>query len=407
MSSPAFLLLVTIAASSALRAQSPTSFSPCPHQVTEPTRPVSEKSSEPLPPALAVQASFQAVARQVFPSVVSVRSYVEDPDAGQPRVVETTGWTLPPRSDEYPGYVLNAAGSGFVVSEEGDVLTCMHHLQKPDGTLARIIDIETPDQRHFLGEVIGLEPTLNLAVLGFAVYSKGYPPKYSVAKLGNSARIASGSWAFGVGDPPGPEKFFGVGLFTTGPSRDCYQELLTAFYLQAAMAAHPEAYGGPVVNIEGEVLGMLSPRKPRPGAQKTGSLRGIEFALPSNIIQGLYKSIKAKRSRRSPWLGYSVISRPELIRKHGLKGFGEMQKPRFGIMLENTFSPGPAEKAGLRPGDWLVRFDGTVINTPVEFQKQLYLAGIGAEVKLEIFREGKTFEVDVTIEERPAHAIQR
>ena len=225
--------------------------------------------------------------------------------------------------------------------------------------------------------------------------------------FGDSAAVDAGHWAFGAGNPTGPEKYFQAGQFTTGPSRDCYQELLTAFYIQATLKPHAEAYGGPLVNLRGEVVGMLSPRKPKPGPLTAAADYGIEFALPSNIIQGLYKSIKLKQSFESPWLGFAVMSRSEILKTKGVQHFSAMDKPRTGILIESVFDPGPGVAAGVKPGDWLVSFDGHRISAPVDFQKRLYLAGVGTQVTLEFYRDGEVFVVETAVEKRPGNAIQK
>jgi serine protease Do len=232
-------------------------------------------------------------------------------------------------------------------------------------------------------------------------------PAFGVAALGDSSAVRSGQWAIALGDPAGPEKFFGVGTFASGPSRDCYQELRSSFYLQAALSVPPEAYGGPLVNIAGEVLGILSPRDPRPGPAASAAPPGIEFALPSNIVIGLYDTIRQKGSFRSPWLGFSVMSRSELMHAQGAEAFEALEKPRSGIYIENVFDPSPAFAAGVRPGDFLVRFDGVDIRAPVDFQRQLYLAGIGGDARLELFHAGTSRTLSLHIEERPPEAHVR
>jgi serine protease Do len=208
------------------------------------------------------------------------------------------------------------------------------------------------------------------------------------------------------GDPAGPEKFFAAGSFIARPTRDCYQEQQTAMYLQTSLTAHPQAYGGPLVNLEGEVVGVLAPRDAAPGGARMPGY-GIEFALPSKIVAGLYESIRIARSTRSPWLGFSVMSRAEIAAAKGAEAFQAMPKPRHGILIESVFRPSPAATAGIQPGDFLVGFGETRIFTPVDFQKCLYLAGIGRSVRLELFRDGTTLPLELTIEVRPPEATTR
>ena len=154
-------------------------------------------------------------------------------------------------------------------------------------------------------------------------------------------------------------------------------------------------------------MGMLSPRKPVPGPLADLPGYGIEFALPSNILQGLYKSLRQTGGNKSPWLGFAVMSRSELIRERGIEKFNAMDKPSTGILIENVFKPSPATTAGIQPGDFLVQFDGKPVLSPLNFQRYLYLTGIGAKVTLKMYRGGKLFDVEAKIEERPKNASQK
>jgi len=196
-----------------------------------------------------------------------------------------------------------------------------------------------------------------------------------------------------------------LGLLAATPSRECYQEQLTASYLQVVLQAHPGAYGGALLDLHGRFVGMLVPRDPDMGIG--GGPTGVEFALPSNIIRGIYPAILANESRRSPWLGFAVVSMVELQRELGLEAFLELDRPLTGIRIENVFSPSPAHEAGVRSGDFLTRFGDAPIGTPIDFQRQLYMAGEGRKVKLEFYRAGETFTVELEVEVRPAEATTR
>ena len=152
---------------------------------------------------------------------------------------------------------------------------------------------------------------------------------------------------------------------------------------------------------------MMMPRAPTPGFLAPEPAYGIAFALPSNLVLNLFNALKNAQSTRSPWLGFSVISMAELRKELGPDKFNAMARPRTGIMLENLFEPSPAVEADLQKGDFMVRFDGKLIHTPLEFQESLYLAGIGSEITLQMWRDGKTFEQKITILERPENATFR
>lgn len=356
--------------------------------------------------AIAVQQTFAQICKRTLPSVVCVRAFervpadVTEPAPNGPKWVNT-------EPAEYEGMRVFSAGSGFVVDGNGDILTCTHLLQKADGSLADLIDIELVDATRVICEVIGTEPTVNLAILQPMVFPNGHSQKLPPLRFGDSDATQPGDWALGFGDPFGPAKYFAVGSFVAQPSRDCYQDYLSAFFAQVSMVAHPEAYGGPIVDVHGDVIGILAPRHPKPGGLTDEPRYGIEYVMPGKIVQGLYEAIRQSRSTRSPWLGYSVMSRPEIARVRGLEAYQAMEKPKAGILIENVFEPSQAMTVDIRPGDWLTAFGETRIFTPVDFQKALYIAGIGAVVELELWRDGETTRKKIVVEERPKVAAPR
>jgi S1-C subfamily serine protease len=390
-----------------------------------------------LPAAVtALQRTLADVTRRTAPGVVTLRAYVRTPAAGggaaAPAPVRAAavaapaavapelapvpgaaaaarpgGWLLPAAPPDHPGFELLAACSGFVVREDGEILSCNHALRREDGSLPDLIEIETHDNARLFGELVGAEPTVNMAILQATVFPNGHPRKLAPLAFGDSEQLLPGEQLLAVGDPAGPERFLALATFVALPNRDCYQDLLSAFFLQVGMVAHPEAYGGPLVNLRGEVVGILAPRQVAFGAWRSSPRLGVEFGLPSKVVAELHEAIRSVRSFRSPWLGFAVMSRPELAAARGIAAFEALPKPRNGILVENVFEPGPAFAAGIRPGDFLVQFGDTRIFTPVDFQRCLYLTGIGGTAKLELWRDGATLHRELAIEQRPPEATPR
>jgi serine protease Do len=364
-----------------------------------------------LVPAAAAQVHqpFVAVAAKTFPAVVTVRSFVRaeaaPPTTGDAPAAPTSGWVVSSDGErDYEGFVPHASASGFFVGTDGDVLTTLLPLRRGE-RLVDLVEIETTTGQRAIAEVVGIEPTLQLAVLRGAVFASWEKPEFPGLAFGDSDALPLGTLLCAVGDPVGPERFLGIGPLVAKPSRDCYQELLSATYLQATMAVPDEAIGGPLVDLDGNVVGLLS--RLDPTIAGSGAARHSAWALPSKILQGLYESIREAGTTQSPWLGFSVTSRAEVAAARGFAHFQALPKPRHGILLENVFTPSPAAAAGLRPGDWLTHFGGVEIHAPVGFQKQLYLTGVGRSAKLTIWRDGTTHEHELRIEVRPAAATPR
>jgi serine protease Do len=190
-----------------------------------------------------------------------------------------------------------------------------------------------------------------------------------------------------------------VGTLAARAERQCYQEQLTATLLQASLVVNPESFGGPLVDIRGRVVGMLVP-------PPLASTQGTTYALPIDLALNLYEALKVTESRRSPWLGVSVLELAT-ARRRASSDSPRIDLPSTGVYIDDVFEPSPASRAGIRVGDSLVAIDGQRLLSVLDFQKWLYLAGIGHEVSLELHRAGETLVKRVQVEERPASATTR
>lgn len=362
---------------------------------------------QPIRPAAQVQQDFVAIARDVFPSLVTVRAFVRTSTAPKD-IKEATapGW-VSARAEDYPGFQFLAGGSGFFVDAEGEVLTCLHPLLRKDGALADLVEVETQDGSRIISEVTGTEPTLDLAIVHCMVFPNWQKPEMKPLRFGDSDAMECGQWALAFGDPPGPGRYLAAGLLAAKPSRDCYQELLSSAYMQASLRLHPQAFGGPLVAIDGSVVGILCRLAAETGDSSVKADPDTAYALPSKIAENLYQSIRKARSFQSPWFGFSVMSRAEVAASKGFEAFQAMARPKSGIMIESIFKPSPAADAGIEAGDFLTALDGVQVAAPVDFQRLMYLAGAGKQVKLELFRKGETFTRELTIAHRPPEAKPR
>ena len=337
--------------------------------------------------------TFAGVAARVFPSVVGISVYqkgdAEEPGKG--------GWQQGAAEDAlYPGFHRARSGTGFLVTGDGDVLTCLDALAR-SGSPAKqdVIDVELTGNVHCRARVIGIEPTINLAVLRIIPPV----PVRSVA-IGDSDRVQVGDWAIALGDPPGAARTFAPGTIAARPERECYQEHRTSTLLQSSIAIELAGFGGPLVNIHGEVVGLTIP-DPGTFADKTCTTSRPVSALPINLAMTIYRALKVKESERSPWIGISVLELNARLR-------GRVPAaPLTGIYIDDVFAPSPASRAGIRVGDILTKMDDHAIVGVPDFQTWLYLLGIDTKVTLEISRDGKIVRKVVTIEQRPESATTR
>jgi serine protease Do len=363
------------------------------------------KNKRPPKSALALQETFASVAEKVFPSVVCLTSFERTTGSAPPEDGEEgdQGWREAIQIDQrHPGMRRLASASGFVMTADGYVLTTLDFLKKPDGGIADLVDAETPEGPIALCEVVGTEPSLNLAVIKLVAFPGSRPPTLEPVTIADHEEIRVGHWAIAVGDPLGPQRVFAAGLVSARPERDCYQADIAATFLEASLQVHPEAYGGPLVDLNGAVMGMIVPHRAGPLDEAAS---GLVYALPMSVATGIFESLKVARSFASPWLGVSVLSLAEYRARARAEGIGRDQRqPVMGVYIDNVFDPSPAALAGLRIGDILVNINGAHLSTVYEFQRSLYLAGIGNEITIDFYRDGEMVTHEVTLEGRPAEA---
>lgn len=357
-----------------------------------------------LAAALQLQDAFGAVAARVFPSVVGVTGYVRDATWSPEQKLAERGpvWTTAGVDAlRYPGFRPVRFGSGFVVDESGFVLSRDQLLRDEKGELVALVDVELADHTHRVASVVGSEPTLDIAVLRIAEPSDGTSQTPPPVQLGDSERLAVGHWLLALGDPPGAEQTLAVGIVAAPPARQCYQQELSATRVQSSLVIPERALGGPVVDIRGRVVG-LGVGEPRGAAPPAGSA-ATGHVLPINLVLNLYEALKVAHSTRSPWIGISVLELDRMLKRSAATGPAAAM-PVNGIGIDDVFVPSPAASAGVKPGDFLVELGGHPIQSVGDFQKWMYVMGIGAKVELGIVRDGQPLRVTVTIEPRPPEA---
>jgi serine protease Do len=360
-----------------------------------------QEGKTPLPPTadpFGAEKVFVEIADRVAPGVVSVRRFVRDDAwfASARGEKQDAGWRQVDEEDLlYPGFRPSGGGSGFLIDEVGHVLTLNRVVVDLEtGKGADLIDVEVGGN-HFPAEIVGQEPTIDLAIL--QVQAERKLPHLT---LGNGT-AKTGQWVLAFGNPPGPERTLQFGLVAYEPSRDCYQDQLSATYLQTSVQVSPASLGGPLVNLKGEVIGINTRRSDSASSDSTVAASGSGYALPINLATAIYQSILFQRSKRSPWLGFSVL----LLTPEKRKELGDMRL--YGILIDNVFDPSPATAAGVQVGDVLQTMNRQRILTVYDFQRWTYSFGIGAPVELGIVRKGKPMTLKAVIAERPANATTR
>jgi serine protease Do len=286
-------------------------------------------------------------------------------------------------------------GLGVIVEREGFLLTTYRNLVVP-GTEALHEKFHVRSGKsEYTAEVIGVEPTIDLAILKLETTETFTPAVAAVTR-----EIAPGQKLEALAFENGA---LGIipGTVTALNTKQCYQHSLASTMFRAQITIPASAVGGPVFHADsGEVAAIytgFSP-VPEPGHEE---VEGEAHLLPIALCFNIYESLKTKRSLKSPWTGFSV--RPITDAERAF--FPTVKKHHGGVAVEDVWENSPAQKRGVKEGDILVQFSYNRILSVADFQKWLYMYGVGQPVKLIFLRNGTDYlATDYTIEERPEWA---
>ncbi|MGH7499076.1 MAG: Do family serine endopeptidase [Gemmatimonadales bacterium] len=328
--------------------------------------------------------AFAAVAEQVKPSVVFIKS-------GKKARAEAAGpeFRVPPGFEQFfprgqqprPGPDFQeSAGSGFIVSRDGYILTNDHVVDGSDKVTVRLLD-----RREFTARVVGTDPNTDLAVLKIDAHD------LTPAPLGDSDASRVGEWVLAVGNPLGENLTFtvtsgiisakGRSLALPNTSDRSIQD-----FIQTDAAINPGNSGGPLVSVTGQVIGVNSAIE-----SQTGFYSGYGFAIPINLARRVMDQIIEHGRVLRAALGVTVRNiTPNDAAYVGLPDI-------LGIVVQDFGSEGsPAKKAGIEPGDIIVSIDGKPVEYVGQLQQLIAFRRPGETVKVEVARKGgvhKTLEV--------------
>ena len=269
-------------------------------------------------------------------------------------------------------YKQRSLGSGFIISDEGYILTNNHVVGGADE-----IKVKLTDGREFKAVVKGTDEKLDLAVLKIEV--KDHLP---VVQLGDSDAIEVGEWVMAIGNPFGLAQTVTAGIVSatgrvigSGPYDD---------FIQTDASINPGNSGGPLFNADGKVIGINT-------AIVAGG-QGIGFAIPINMAKTVLPQLEEKGKVTRGWLGVSIQPvTPELARSFGVEG-------ENGALVAEVLKESPAEKAGLKSGDIILQYDGKIIHEMNALPRLVAATPVGKKVLLVILRNGKQEKVEVEIE---------
>lgn len=274
---------------------------------------------------------------------------------------------------------LSSLGSGFIISEDGYVISNYHVVREADEVIVRM-----SDRREYVAEIIGTDPRSDIAVLKIEA-DKPLPS----LKLGKSAALEVGEWVLAIGSPFGFDHSVTAGI-VSAKGRSLPNENYVPF-IQTDVAINPGNSGGPLFNLDGEVVGVNSQIYSR-----TGGFMGLSFAIPIDVVMNVYQQLRDKGSVSRGWLGVLIQDVDRAL----AESF-KMDKPH-GALVSKVLEDSPAAKAGIEVGDVIISFNDINVGTSAELPPLVGSAIVGDKTPVVVMREGKRKSLTVVIGELPA-----
>jgi serine protease Do len=271
-------------------------------------------------------------------------------------------------------------GSGFIIGKDGHILTNNHVVEGADS-----ITVILSDKKEVKAKLIGTDPQTDIALLKI-----DGGDNLPVVPLGDSDALEVGEWVIAIGNPFGLSQTVTVGIVSAkGRNRVGINDYEN--FIQTDAAINPGNSGGPLLNIHGEVVGINSALYTR-----SGGYMGIGFAIPVNMVKSIENQLNDHGKVTRGWIGVGIQDVDENL----AKSFN--LKKAEGILVSEVQQGSPAEKAGLKQGDVILRLDNKTLNNVNDLRNQISLLSPKTTTVLQIIRDGKNKDVEITIGEQPA-----
>jgi serine protease Do len=322
-------------------------------------------------PLADMRVAFERVSQKLTPSVVHI-----DTASVEATLVSNDFRSPTPRvAPEFEGQ-----GSGFVVSEDGYILT-NEHVIHGSGT----IEVALNDGRRLDAVVVGSDPETDLALI--KVEAKGLVP----VEWGDSEELDVGAPVWAVGSPFGLDHSITFGILSAknraGKAGSIYRD-----YLQTDAAVNPGNSGGPLVNVRGEVVGVNA-------AIVGQAYQGISFSIPSSIAETVTQRLRTEGRFRRGWLGITMrdMSADEAAERGLPAPFGAVVTD----VRDYPGVPSPARQAGMREGDVIVAWNGAPIENPTRLQLAVGQTPVDSQAQVDVLRDGATVSLKISVAEQP------
>ena len=281
----------------------------------------------------------------------------------------------PPRGGPQREFEAQSAGSGFIVSADGYIVTNAHVVDSADEVRIRLTD-----RREFIAKVVGSDKRTDVAVV--KIEATNLPR----VVIGDPEKLKVGEWVVAIGKPFGLENTMTAGI-VSAKGRDLPQENLVPF-IQTDVAINPGNSGGPLFNLRGEVVGINSLIYSR-----SGGYMGLAFAIPIDVAMNTVNQIREKGRVTRGRIGVQI----QEVTKEAADSFG--LKTAMGALVNSVEKGGPAEKAGVEPGDIIIKVDGRDVTSSNVLPRIVTQVPPGKKVVLTVWRGGQSREIGVVVAE--------
>ena len=278
--------------------------------------------------------------------------------------------------------------SGIVIDTRGYVVTSNHVLE---GAPSIDVDIILPDGRHLAADVVGRDAPSDVAVVRMRV-----PPRdLSAARFGDSDQAQIGEWVLAVGSPLGLEQTITAGIISGRGPLEGGDGIAAQVYLQTDAKVNPGNSGGPLVNLDGEVVGLAALISAGPGGS-------YGYAVPINLVRRTAEALIEGGHMQHPYIGVALRDVRDLDHaevRHWTVAARSL--PPRGSLVTRVMRNAPAALAGLRPGDVITSIDNRDIPTTAELAALISAQRVGARVVIGVVRRGAALTLPLSVADRP------